>query len=66
MKTILVFCKENGSAFFIESTLRTSVCQLLQEIKWLLKKISIFKKLICCVELFRLEKAVGLKGWGLV
>lgn len=28
-KTILVFCKENGSAFFIESAQRTSVCQLL-------------------------------------
>lgn len=28
-KTILVFYKENGSAFFIESTQRTSVCQLL-------------------------------------
>lgn len=28
-KMILVFCEENGSAFFIESAQRTSVCQLL-------------------------------------
>lgn len=37
-KTILVFCKENRSAFFIESAQRTSVGWLLYEIKWLLKK----------------------------